>query len=176
MEKLPTEILELILDQIPNSALQATTKNLRKTLPKNNNNDLLLLQQQYKHLTITSQEELAQLIRAADEPDHRHLISNHTQSISSLAWRYRDNNLLVNLLNLIARSAQALAVLRLRIGPLFAPEQLDELFLSHLPTLQFIDLRFNQNLSRRSCELSHPNHDKKNNNTCAEIMATFLTR
>ncbi|EFP82590.1 uncharacterized protein PGTG_08786 [Puccinia graminis f. sp. tritici CRL 75-36-700-3] len=152
MEKLPTEILELILQQIPNSALETTTKNLRKTLPNNDSNDLLLLQHQFKHLTITNQEELSQLIRAADDPDHQPLIKNFTQSISSLAWRYRDNNLLVNLINQIAKASDSLRILRLRIGPLFAPEQLDELFLSNLPTLQFIDLRFNQNLSRRSYE------------------------
>ncbi|KAA1087427.1 hypothetical protein PGT21_031399 [Puccinia graminis f. sp. tritici] len=76
----------------------------------------------------------------------QHLIKNYTQSISSLAWRYRNNNLL----NQIAKSSDSLRVLRLRIGPLFTLKQLDELLLSHLPTLQFINLRFNQNLFRRA--------------------------
>ncbi|KNZ59544.1 uncharacterized protein VP01_1707g3 [Puccinia sorghi] len=133
---LPLEIWERILKQIPNSELQTTTSSLSRLLhwPFNH--------LRFKHLQITNDKQLKQLLGNQQ-------VSHLTRSLSLIVWRLFDNHLLINLINNAALNIQFISLL---IGPLFSPEQLEELFLSHKPRLQLISLRFNQNVSRRSYE------------------------
>ncbi|KAI9607850.1 hypothetical protein H4Q26_005298 [Puccinia striiformis f. sp. tritici PST-130] len=138
IERIPSEIWDYILNQLPNSSLQETSRNLSQIIRN------ISIVYRYKHLIVKDDQELKELISQT----YHHNINRITHSISLLSWRLIDNNLLINLINSFDLQ---LRIINLLIGPLFAPEQLEELFVSQKPNLELLSLRFNQNVSRRSC-------------------------
>ncbi|OAV91226.1 hypothetical protein PTTG_07160 [Puccinia triticina 1-1 BBBD Race 1] len=158
MDRLPSELWELILRQIPNSLLRQTCLSLRTLTPH------IPLSHQYRHLAIASDAELSRL-RTDTAPPNAHLAAL-IHSVSLSAWRLRDNNLLINLIN----SAPNTRLIFLHIGPLFAPEQLDDLLRKHKPSLELLLLRFNQNVSIRSYE---PFLKGAYFDTCLELLAKW---
>ncbi|KAH9448732.1 hypothetical protein Pst134EA_028025 [Puccinia striiformis f. sp. tritici] len=139
IERIPSEIWDYILNQLPNSSLQETSRNLSQIIRN------ISIVYRYKHLIVKDDQELKELISQT----YHHNINRITHSISLLSWRLIDNNLLINLINSFDLQ---LRIINLLIGPLFAPEQLEELFVSQKPNLELLSLRFNQNVSRRSYE------------------------
>ncbi|KAI9624870.1 hypothetical protein H4Q26_016646 [Puccinia striiformis f. sp. tritici PST-130] len=137
IERIPSEIWDYILNQLPNSSLQETSRNLSQIIRN------ISIVYRYKHLIVKDDQELKELISQT----YHHNINRITHSISLLSWRLIDNNLLINLINSFDLQ---LRIINLLIGPLFAPEQLEELFVSQKPNLELLSLRFNQNVSRRS--------------------------
>lgn len=155
IDRLPIEIWDHILNLIPHSQLQSTIINLKKVFEPSSTSSPLLDHHQFKHIIISDDHQLKSLLHRTSsssqqqpppQEEHRFIIP---QSFSLRSWRLIDNNILINLINSFYLN---LNFIDLHIGPLFAPDQLEELFLTPKPKLQVLSLRFNQNVSRRSYE------------------------
>lgn len=140
---LPNEIWDVILSCVPNSSLSLTAGCIRTIFPS------ISIHHQFTSIIISNHHQLKPLL--AQLTHHPHLIYL-PRTFSLTAWRLLDNHLLINLINLVNPNLRAID---LRIGPLFGPDQLEELFLNPKPKLQILSLRFNQNVSKRSCESNH---------------------
>lgn len=93
----------------------------------------------FSHIRITRDIQAQQLIRRLGPRfDDASTAKEIAKSITGLAWR-TDSNLLVNLCTSFPR----LKRMSLSVGPLFAPEHLEELLETERSQLQKLVLRFN---------------------------------
>ncbi|MBW0509164.1 hypothetical protein O181_048879 [Austropuccinia psidii MF-1] len=137
-ESFPGEIWDLILTFIPSNQLQSTVSALISILPNSN----ISIDHLYKHIIISSDQEIKNLII---DPQN----SSITQSFTLEAWKLIDYFILINQINWVSSN---LRIIHLNIGPFFAPEHLEELFLKPKLKLELLSLRFNQNVLKRTYE------------------------
>jgi hypothetical protein len=137
---IPLEIVDRIVSWVPNSSQQRTTEMLRLA------GISVSWAVGWRHLVVHSHQQLLELLLLNT------LLSDSLSlihSVSLLAWKLADNQLLVNFL---IPTTPSLRIINLLIGPTFAPDHLHEILATPKPSLQLLSLRFNQNTSRRSCQ------------------------
>ncbi|PLW47997.1 hypothetical protein PCANC_09396 [Puccinia coronata f. sp. avenae] len=137
---IPLEIVDRIVSWVPNSSQQRTTEMLRLA------GISVSWAVGWRHLVVHSHQQLLELLLLNT------LLSDSLSlihSVSLLAWKLADNQLLVNFL---IPTTPNLRIINLLIGPTFAPDHLHEILATPKPSLQLLSLRFNQNTSRRSYE------------------------
>ncbi|KAG0149580.1 hypothetical protein CROQUDRAFT_653394 [Cronartium quercuum f. sp. fusiforme G11] len=148
--RLPTEIWDSILFQIPNSSLTFTTRSLIRLLSSSSSSTTTLypisISHLYQSINISSHHQLKPLLNVLTTKPS---LVSLPKTFSLSAWRLLDNYLLINIINLVSSNLRAID---LRIGPVFGPDQLEELFWTCKPKLEALSLRFNQNVCKRSYE------------------------
>ncbi|KAI8444368.1 hypothetical protein BY996DRAFT_4652398 [Phakopsora pachyrhizi] len=178
VQQIPTELWDYILELIPPTSLRSTALALSEVLPGSKVSIVHL----FRHISISDDHQLRSLLTqlhystgsynstststsrslsCSTDPkinrdgiksygsDPRLDLSNITQTFSLRSWRLMDYNILINVLNLLSKN---LRLIDLFIGPLFGPEQLEEMFFNPKLRLETLILRFNQNVSKRSYE------------------------
>lgn len=145
--KFPTELWDLILSFIPNSFKSITTHSLFIIFYQKQQKQSIISNNHLFHsIVIKSHSQLRVLINSIQSDD---TFKTLPRTFSLKAWRLKDNHLFINLLNSISYNLRAI---ELNIGPLFGPDQLEEVFENEKSNLKVLSLRFNQNVSKRSCE------------------------
>ncbi|SCV70778.1 BQ2448_3540 [Microbotryum intermedium] len=138
--QLPVELLEYILLTLPRTDLQPTTLAVIKALSSSPLSSSLLL----RHLRITRQGQAAEcLVKLRQQPRWPALV----RTVVVECWR-DDPQLIINLV----AALPVITSLRMTIGPLFAPDHLEEML--ERPTfrasIQQMWLRFNPYVLERS--------------------------
>lgn len=145
--KFPTELWDLILSFIPNSFKSITTHSLFIIFYQKQQKQSIISNNHLFHsIVIKSHSQLRVLINSIQSDD---TFKTLPRTFSLKAWRLKDNHLFINLLNSISYNLRAI---ELNIGPLFGPDQLEEVFENEKSNLKVLSLRFNQNVSKRSYE------------------------
>ncbi|EGF98328.1 uncharacterized protein MELLADRAFT_113618 [Melampsora larici-populina 98AG31] len=146
--KFPTELWDLILSFIPNSLKSFTTHSLLIIFYQSEQQQSIISNNHLFHsINLTSHSQLKTLINSIQSTNHDFKTLPRTFSLK--AWKLKDNHLFINLLNQISKNLRAI---ELNIGPLFGPDQLEEVFENEKSNLKVLSLRFNQNVSKRSYE------------------------
>lgn len=134
LQNLPQELYYAILSEIPTTFLQRTTLDLSRAIP----HSPVPLQFLFESVTITRPEQVPQLYRRlkfySKEPGLECL---WIKSFTLLEWAV-DADVLVNTLVLCT----SLNHLSLRVGPVFAPEHLEDLFRRPFSSLISLNIRF----------------------------------
>jgi hypothetical protein len=140
---LPPELYLAILSHVPPSHLQVSTLSLSRAIPF----APVPIRPLFEHISVTRQQQLSQLYRRLRYPP-QNLESNHgsgsiadestwVKHFSVLIWQV-DAEILLNVLALLS----VLEHLSLRIGPVFTPEHLQDMFKKPVPSLSVLNLRF----------------------------------
>ncbi|KAF8580813.1 hypothetical protein K439DRAFT_1355890 [Ramaria rubella] len=140
---LPPELYYTILSHIPPLQLQTSTLNLSRAIPL----APVPLRPLFENISITRQQQLPQLylrlrfpLKFSSRILSDEFISDESiwvKSFTLVIWRI-DADVLVNVLALLP----ALERLKLKIGPVFTPEHLREMFIKPVPSLNTLNLRF----------------------------------
>ena len=138
---LPPELYLAILSHVPRSHLQASTLNLSRAIPLSP----VPLRPLFEHILVSRQEQLPQLYRRLRYPlvglqsigNGSRYESTWVKSLSVLTWQI-DADVLLNLLALLP----VLERLSVRIGPVFTPEHLQDMFREPMYSLNTLNLRF----------------------------------
>lgn len=134
MQTLPEELYFSILSHVPPTLLQATTLSLSRALP----HSPIPIRPLFENISITRKDQLSQLYRRLkfDSKDSD-LECTWVKSFTLLEWNV-DANVLINTLALFT----SLTRLNLRVGPVLAPEHLEELLGRPFHSLISLHIRF----------------------------------
>lgn len=141
LETLPPELYLAILSHVPHSHLKMSALNLSRAIPRSP----VPLRVLFEQISVSHQEQLPQLYRRLRySPTGLKNIGNGVieeatwvKSFSVLTWQV-DADVLLNTIALLP----ALGRLSVRIGPVFTPEHLEDIFKEPMISLNLLDLRF----------------------------------
>lgn len=141
---LPPELYHCILSHVPPSNRQVTTLNLSRAIPLSP----IPLHPLFEHIVISRQEQVFQLYRRlcyGSTPSSKEFPADETfskerawiKSLTFQTWQV-DADIAVNLLGLLT----GIERLSLLVGTVFAPEHLEDIFHTQVPTLNILSVRF----------------------------------
>ncbi|KAF8510004.1 hypothetical protein BU17DRAFT_77768 [Hysterangium stoloniferum] len=141
LANLPGELYAAILSHVPHEALQSCTLNLTRAIPLSP----VPIRPLFEHITISRGEQLPQLyrrfryyhepVRGSTNPAGEEPL--WVKSFNLSTWKV-DAEVVVNVLALLSSVER----LNLKIGPVFAPEHLQDMFTKPLDSLKWINVRF----------------------------------